>query len=302
MINKEFNIVNEPQQSWGGNWTEKKLDAFSKYVSSYLTIMKKNHYWETIYFDGFAGSGDRNSTCDTYLFKQLSLIDEDVRTYKAAAERVITLANNLTFDYYYFIDNNQGSLQRLEHKLNSLKPELQKKIQYRCGDCNQYLYELANAMKNKPQKYASLVFLDPFGMQINWQAIANLKDTRTDIWILVPTGVIVNRLLDKNAKLKHSVKLESFFGLPEAEIRNHFYQKEAIKTLFEEEIEIVHKISQPIEKIAELYVQQLKTLWKHVTETPLRLENTRGVPIFHFVFASNNKTALKIANQIIKNV
>jgi hypothetical protein len=40
-------------------------------------------------------------------------------------------------------------------------------------------------------------------MQINWESIASLKDTRTDIWILIPTGVIVNRLLDKSGELKH---------------------------------------------------------------------------------------------------
>jgi len=29
------------------------------------------------------------------------------------------------------------------------------------------------------------------------------------------------------------------------------------------------------------------------------MTNTKGVPIFHFVFASNNKNAMKIAQQII---
>ena len=33
---------------------------------------------------------------------------------------------------------------------------------------------------------------------------------------------------------------------------------------------------------------------------PLKLYNTKNVPIYHFVFASNNPTALKIAKQIIE--
>lgn len=37
-----------------------------------------------------------------------------------------------------------------------------------------------------------------------------------------------------------------------------------------------------------------------MTESPLVLTNNRGVPIFHFVFASNNQTAVNIAQQIIK--
>jgi three-Cys-motif partner protein len=138
-------------------------------------------------------------------------------------------------------------------------------------------------------------------MQINWGAIQSLRNTRTDIWILIPTGVIVNRLLDRSCNLKHSQKLQSFFGMDEDEIIRFFYQKETQSTLFGEK-EIIKKVNHPIEKIASLYAQRLKTIWKFVTEKPLRLENSKGVPIFHFVFASNNESALKIAKQIIKSV
>ena len=61
------NILHEPSEEWGGPWTEKKLNAFSKYVWSYLTIMNKYDYWETIYFDGFAGSGTKGKIKKTDL-------------------------------------------------------------------------------------------------------------------------------------------------------------------------------------------------------------------------------------------
>ena len=125
-----------------------------------------------------------------------------------------------------------------------------------------------------------------------------MKGTRSDVWILVPTGVIVNRLLNKNGELKHIAKLQSFFGLTEEEIKTYFYRKENQTTLFGE-MEIIEKINDPIQKISELYVQRLKTIWSHVTEQPLRLLNSRGIPIYHFVFASNNQSAVKIAKQII---
>ena len=32
-------IARESLSSWGGSWTEQKLDAFEKYVKAYLTIM-----------------------------------------------------------------------------------------------------------------------------------------------------------------------------------------------------------------------------------------------------------------------
>lgn len=290
------NFVNEPAGEWGGPWTEKKLEAFSKYVWSYLTIMKKFPYWKTIYFDGFAGSGTREKQVNADLMQQLKITEEEERTYKGAAERVLEL-QELSFDFYYFIDKKDSSLNKLKTKLDEKFKD--KTIVYRSGDANHQITELAKALRTKD--YAALVFLDPFGMQINWNSITKLKNTHSDVWILVPTGVIVNRLLDRAGKLEFSDKLQSFFGLPIEEIKAHFYVEKKVQTLFGEE-EIITKVSQPIEKIARLYAERMKTIWKHVTDEPLVLKNRNGSPIFHFVFASNNQNAKKIAKQIIQNI
>ncbi|MCK6692441.1 MAG: three-Cys-motif partner protein TcmP, partial [Thermoanaerobaculia bacterium] len=174
----------------------------------------------------------------------------------------------------------------------------ERKKVFRDGDCNKQVEKLASALRD--ESYAALIFLDPFGMQINWESISKLKGTHSDIWILLPTGVIVNRLLDRKGELKSSQKLESFFGLPEEEIRNRFYVKTGQGNLFNEYSEHVAKITDPIEKIASLYVERLSTIWKHVTPKPLVLKNRKGTPIFHFVFASNISDAVKIAKDIIQ--
>ena len=258
--------------------------------------MKKFPYWKTIYFDGFAGSGTREKQVNADLMQQLKITEEEEKTYKGAAERVLSL-QELGFDFYYFIDKKDTSLNKLKAKLDEKFKD--KTIVYRSGDANHQISELAKALRTKD--YAALVFLDPFGMQIDWNSIAELKDTRSDVWILVPTGVIVNRLLDRAGKLKFSNKLQSFFGLPIEEIKAHFYEEKKVQTLFGEE-EIITKVSQPIEKIARLYAERMKTIWKHVTDEPLVLKNRNGSPIFHFVFASNKQNAKKIAKQIIQSI
>jgi hypothetical protein len=117
---------------------------------------------------------------------------------------------------------------------------------------------------------------------------------------LVPTGVIINRLLYRNGQLEHLEKLQSFFGLSESDIKGEFYKTETKLNLFGEQDEVVTKVVKPIEHIMNLYIRQLKTVWKFVTEEPLRLDNTKGRPLFHLVFASNNATALRIAKDMIK--
>jgi three-Cys-motif partner protein len=221
---------------------------------------------------------------------------EEEAIYQGAAERVIRIQQK-GFDLYYFIENDEASKKDLENRLMPINVEKNLKLEYRAGDANAYLNKLADYLKNN-KEYGSLVLLDPFGMQVDWNAIKQLKDTRTDLWILIPSGVIVNRLLERSGKLTHIEKLVSFFGLPEQEIRDYFYKQNTTKGLFDMEGE-VQKVAEPIQKIAELYIRQLKTIFKEVTPKPLEMFNSRNVPIYHFAFASNNATALKIASQII---
>lgn len=297
-----LSIVGEPKHSWGGAWTEDKLDAFEKYVKAYLTILNKyrdKYNWKLIYFDGFAGSGSRDEKIDSDLKNDLFdanyIIDEEKDSYKGAAERVLKIELR-GFDFYYFIDKDKESNDKLKEKLNIYNDE-KKRLVFRANDANAEIIKLADAM-NRNNNLTALVLLDPFGMQIDWDSIKQLAGTRTDIWILVPTGVIINRLLDRKAELRHIDLLKKFFGEDETFIREYFFEKKVEKTLFGEE-EIVVKVNNSIQRIAELYINKLKDIFDHVTPNALVLRNTRNVPIFHFVFASNNESAKNIASQII---
>lgn len=294
-----MNQVSAPKIGWGGNWTEIKLEAFENYVNAYLTIMnaqkeKYNGWPTTVYFDGFAGSGERFSVSkeENNLFSDY-LIKEELEVYKGSAERVLSL--NQKFDFYYFVDNDKASINLLEKKLTE-KGIASTNCNFISDDVNIQLEKLSKFISDKK---AALVMLDPFGMQIDWLSIEKLKDKRIDLWILIPSGVIINRFLDRKGRLIFSNKLQSYFGLSEDEIRKRFYETEKVDTLFGSE-DVLTKPNDSVTKIAELYIEKLNNIWKYVSHEPLRLYNTKKVPIYHFVFASNNQTALKIANQIIE--
>ena len=288
------------KKAWGGPWTEQKLDAFEKYLKAYLTIMNNNrdkYGWELIYFDAFAGSGSREpQQKDENIAELFDITEEEKAVYRGAAERVVNI-DLRGFDYYYFIEEDETSKSELEQILNPIKVEKNLELRFRSGNANEFLLKFTETMKSGT-KYRSLAMVDPFGMQVDWEAIKQLEGTKTDLWILIPSGVIVNRLLDRNGKLAHIEKLVSFFGLSKEEIEKRFYEKQTSQGLFDMEDEIQKK-SEPIKNIAELYRQQLGTIFKYVTPKPLVLLNSRNVPIYHFAFASNNETAGRIANDII---
>jgi three-Cys-motif partner protein len=205
-------------KSFGGSWTEQKLNAFIKYVEAYLTILnvyKQKYNWQTVYFDGFAGYGKRNN----YNQNENLSVDifgnedkEELFVYEGSVKRVLSLEEPFIFDWYYFIDTSSeyiANLEKLKSTITHIKTE---KIIIRESNCNVQLKNLANAL-NTNKNLAALVFLDPFGMQVQWDSIKQLKDTRSDIWILVPSGVAINRMLDRKKELKNREKLETFFGL-----------------------------------------------------------------------------------------
>ena len=168
---------------------------------------------------------------------------------------------------------------------------------FRHDNANHQATMLADAMAKNP-KLKTLCFLDPFGMNINWETIQQLAGKSIDLWILVPIGTIVNRLVRTDGTLMYPDKLEAFFGLNRKEIQNRMREAEKEQTLFGEQ-EKYHKVKDAISKLATLYCEQLGTLFDFVTNEPLVLYNSNHLPIFHFVCASNNPTAIRIAKQII---
>ncbi len=204
-------LFNEkPESNWGGRWTEIKLEAFIEYVEAYLTNLNKYPRYETIYFDGFAGIGERILKKEKHLFLidldfPISLIDE-IKLYQGSVSRVLNLKK--PFNYYYFIEKDSKNIESLKKLISSIKKSQNTKIIIREDDCNNQLIKLPKALRTK--QLAALIFLDPFGMQINWDSIAELKGTRSDVWILIPSGVAINRLLDKKGEVNSIDKLERF--------------------------------------------------------------------------------------------
>ncbi|GHV05888.1 hypothetical protein AGMMS50229_09720 [Campylobacterota bacterium] len=279
--------------AWSGEWTEDKLDVFEKYVAAYLNVMKYNrdrYGWQLIYFDAFAGSGSNGCEADTscYLFDK-----EEASVYKGAAERVLSI-DGRGFDKYYFVDKDVGAIKALEERLISFRANKR----FKSGDANKHIAGFARLMRCNKSKCRLLVLIDPFGMQVDWATVEQMRQTGIDLWILIPSGVIINRLLNNNGELIYIKKLESFFGMTEQEIRQSFYATKQKKNLFNEET-IVEKIPNAINKITEIYLARLKTVFKYTINEPLAMYNSRNVPIYHFAFASNNDTGVKIASQIV---
>lgn len=299
---------NKQHNPWGVSWTEQQLDCFESYVKSYLTIMnlyRDKFQLSLLYFDGFAGYGSRSEeeksqeqkyACETLGEEMVEGRELDV--YQGAAERVLRLDESMRgFDFYYFIDKSEGNLARLEMKLASCPTKGLR--QFRVGDANEQVLQLGEALK-RDTRLKSLCLLDPFCMSINWSTIEAISSKSIDLWILLPTGMIVKHLLNKNGELMHIDKLQTFFGMDKENLRQWFSECNHENDLSGEKQEWYEKSDNPIRCLAELYIERLGVLFPFATSEPLVMKNKNNVPIYHLVCASFNPTAVKIAQQIVK--
>src|ERR1035437_4922901 len=271
---------------FGGDWTEQKIEIVVEYAKAYLTIMNSYPKFKCLYFDGFAGSGN--------IYKDDEI---DFETIKGAAIRILEIDIPKSFDVFYFVALDENNKTELEQTIKSKFPN--KKTHVVADDCNNRLLRMSTFLE-KNRNIRTLAFIDPYGMALKWSSIEILKGVGIGLWVLVPTGIGMNRLLKKNGDIRDAWlnRLEISLGLPREEIKKYFYKIKTIQTLFGEETSI-HKEEKAIQKAGKLYKKRLNEIFKFVSQ-PLELKNSTGPIRYHFMMASNNAAAFKIANEIIE--
>ncbi len=149
----------------------------------------------------------------------------------------------------------------------------------------------------------AVVFLDPYGIQVEWKTIEALSHTKgVDLWILFPLGQAVNRLLTKREPPTGAwaERLTIFFGTEAW--KEAFYRPRKQYDLFEPQDGLEKDAN--FDSIAEFFVNRLKTVFPDVAPKPLPLRNSKNVPIFFLCFAAANPkgapTAVKIAQHILE--
>lgn len=271
--------------NFGGDWTKIKIEILVEYAKAYLTIMNKYNY-KLMYFDGFAGSG-------VIVKDKKTGIDITV----GAAKRIVEINSPCTFDRYYFVEKDENNIKLLEENTKEAYPN--RNIHVIKEDCNKKLIDMANYLRDPANtKFRTLAYIDPCGMQVEWRSIESLRGLPLDMWILVPTGLGVNRLLKKDGQISDGwyQRLELFLGLSKEDIDKRFYKKSP--SLFED-IEIVNKEKDAIESSAKLYQERLNEIFEFVSK-PYELKNSSNSVMYHLFLTSNNATAEKIGNDIVK--
>jgi three-Cys-motif partner protein len=288
---------------FGGEWTNRKLDVLAKYLSAYTTALKKTPF-EKLYIDAFAGTGYREARGDVselatsgdQLFPDLAE-PEPQRLLAGSARRA--LATTPAFDRYIFIERNAARCAELE-KLKVEFPLLAAAIDIRRKEANAEIQALCSGSWRSRR---AVLFLDPYGMQVDWSTLEAIAQTRAiDLWVLFPLGIGVNRLLKRSGDIPPPWRqaLDRLLGTDTW--FDEFYKVEATPSLFGGDEERPVKAS--TETIGRYFNDRLARIFAGTAPAPAVLRNSRNVPLYLLCFAVGNPRgkdiALRIANHLLR--
>jgi three-Cys-motif partner protein len=258
----------------------------------------KNQRFTTWYVDAFAGTGSR--TTPEVVDMSLSLLGDEVADEAEAARyrdgsAKIALQLPRPFDSYLFIEKSKQKCDELESTIRRDFGSLRQRCIILQEDSNDAL--CAWCKERDWLRERAVVFLDPFGLQVDWGTVVSLGATRgVDLWYLFPLNLLRLLRLDGVIDPRWRARLDSVFGTREWETR--FYERSP-SPLFEG-IEMVERIA-TVESVQEFIEERLRTCFAEVARGSV-LKNSRNSPLYLLCFAVANKKGAPIAMRIAQSI
>jgi len=180
------------REAWA--WAKEKLDYLKRYIDVFETSMRQK--WPIRYYvDLLAGPGKN--------------IDRDSGAIMLGSP-LIALTTTYPLTGYFFTDvsdeNTKALLQRCAAAPHS------QQVDIRTGDCNDLVNDTVAHIKQDDWRSLNLAFLDPTGMELQWETVVKLATVRRmDLIINYPQGGL-NRSMPQAFETEGQTSVDDFFG------------------------------------------------------------------------------------------
>lgn len=255
-----------------GYWSVIKLEILKAYASAYSKILSAKKLPHS-YIDAFAGAGRHR---------------RKKRAGFVPGSPINALKVQPPFRDYYLIDINAERIKGLKKLIGDRSD-----VHLHTGDCNEILQkEILPLFKYETYRRA-LCILDPYGLQVVWDVIAQAGQLGTiDLFLNFPVMGMNRNVLWRNPE-RVSEQRRSWM---DASWGDRSWEKVAYtseRSLFQE----LEK--EPNEVIAEGFRKRLIEVagFKRVPE-PMPMRNDQGAIVYYLFFASQVDVAEKIVTSI----
>lgn len=265
--------------SWGF-WSESKLALLEDYLAGFLTACKQPG--AAVYLDAFAGEGRGLSR----------MTGEEFNGSARIGAQATANGFDLRFTALRFIELRESRAHQIEADLTAEFPG--RDIKVIAGDCNLQIDALLDSIPSGLRWAPTFAFLDPFGVELNWatvRAISDFKRSRkykVELFMLFQTPGIMRiaGLTEERAADGWEEMLTNLFGcedwLPIVRARRDGLiepkdAREAFANLMRWRL-----------------VHELGYAYTHI----LQFFNTKNAPVYHMVFATDNKAGDAIMGDV----
>ena len=285
-------------QNFGGPWTERKLKALENYLRAYLKIFTRNQKAQNFirhYVDAFAGSGYREVQDKATRSLNLGIGEEAIQFMDGSVRKVLSLEDN--FHQYWFVEKSQGHAISLQQMISSDFPARSSLCTVRNCDANDFLPDWCEGLHWNDR---GVVFLDPYGMDVNWKTIERLAITeKVDLWLLFPSSSVIRLLPNSGPPEKAwSNRLTKFFG--NDQWKSEFYTESKQPDLFDSSPTYERIVNE--EAVANYLTKRLREIFAGVIHQPLYLKNSRNSTLFMLTFAAGNQRGASPAVNIARDI
>jgi len=266
----------------------------------YQNALQFRPYLKTHYVDAFAGTGKIPLKSD---LTELSLWDNEQGDPTEESDDFIigstrlALAIEPPFESYTFIEKSRSKFQELSETFGSHKHA--NRVSFSKGDANA---EVSKFCENMGRSDRAIIFLDPFGSQVEWSTIEKIAATKkADLWYLFPSGVSVFRQISNKGTVDptHVAAIDRIYGT--TEWREEFLKPRFTTDLFGNDV-VKHEKIVTAELAADFMIERLRTVFKGgVSDIKIEL-GKHSYPSYHLLFAWANPSpkAKTLANKLSK--
>ncbi|MFN8455984.1 MAG: three-Cys-motif partner protein TcmP [Anaerolineae bacterium] len=255
-----------------GPWVAEKLHYLKRYIDMFETSMRSKPWRRRIYIDLFAGSGK-------------CYVDENREYYLGSP--LLALTAKYPFTDCFFVDASPENIATLQERGSTSAVSVN--IQYLVGDSNNKVKEIVSQIAEIDQQFIpgqwtslNLAFLDPDGLELEWNAVAALAQVQKMDLIIHYSQNGITRNLEQCFNSEEETVIDRFFGDREWRKIYRDHQNKLIQTG-------IHR------QLIDHYKSRLQALgYVDVRDTedgfePLIRNTKRKAPLYRLLFASKHK-------------
>lgn len=185
-------------QAFGDKHTVQKLETVHRYLKAYVTALKFQPF-QLLYVDACAGSG---SSIPKWAVDQADAAQaglEGIEKRVADADDLIVgsairaLSVDPPFHQYLLNDVKKSNVEALRSAVEKDYAHVADRVKISRFDANEMLVKICE--ERDWRKTRAVVFIDPFGLQIDYATLEMLGRTKAvDLWYLVPVFAMYRQI------------------------------------------------------------------------------------------------------------